>query len=341
MSKNIEWSFNQLEKVSRTFSIPIQMLDKNDSIYTCTGYLMCRISDTIEDSPLLSLEQKRELFQEYRNVINKPYDNNINHFTNLSSRYIPDSPVEPKSHWDLLLNLDKVIEVYNSFDEQIQNALYNPVMEMINGMEDFCIKYNGHMRIKTFSELEEYCYYVAGTVGNMLTNINLMQHDIDNEDELYNDARQYGLMLQLVNISKDVYDDYNSENNIYIPKDILNKYNIPQNNLLDDEYIKNTEMALNEVIEETSNKVKHARKYLKNISQLDKGCMSAWSIPYLLSVSTLRELKDNSEKSLREGGVKMDRNEVYAIINEINKETTYEDLLDIERKVEENPYHNF
>ena len=59
-----DWRFCQrsLEEVSRTFSLPISMLrEPLERAVTC-GYLLCRIADTIEDEPTLTLAERDGLY---------------------------------------------------------------------------------------------------------------------------------------------------------------------------------------------------------------------------------------------------------------------------------------
>ena len=81
------------------------------------------------------------------------------------------------------------------------------VGEMIVGMRKFVLLYPHGIRIQSLDEYKEYCYYVAGTVGYLLT-------DLWHEHAPSIGARRYGVLrekcrafaeaLQTVNILKDV-----------------------------------------------------------------------------------------------------------------------------------------
>ncbi|MEU2237620.1 phytoene/squalene synthase family protein, partial [Streptomyces vietnamensis] len=66
------------------------------------------------------------------------------------------------------------------------------------------------------AELEQYCYYVAGTVGLMLLPILATK----NHQHLHMYAVQLGVAMQLTNILRDVGEDYQN-NRIYLPVDLL------------------------------------------------------------------------------------------------------------------------
>lgn len=92
---------------------------------------------------------------------------------------------------------------------------YSPFYDMIKGQEmdaDF-------KEIKTEEELLHYCYYVAGSVGLMLTPILSKQHKLLNEF-----AVTLGYAMQITNILRDIGEDYQKER-IYLPTDLLEQAN--------------------------------------------------------------------------------------------------------------------
>lgn len=329
---DIDWCMETLDEVSRTFSVPIRMIDRPRTVYVATGYLLCRISDTIEDSPHLKIEQKNMLFDLYEEIVSNPEDKDqIDTFLNKCTNLKPNEPNEP-THWELVMNTDRLFRIYSNFDEGIQDCIEEPVLEMIDGMRDFCNRHPDGIRIETNEELENYCYYVAGTVGNMLSNIVIYQNSIDKKDEIRSRAQEFGSLLQHVNITKDIYEDYIEENNIYVPKSELNKYKIDQEKIIEND---KSPKVVDEMIQRTSNKVESARKYLKILSKVNKSNTRSWSIPYLLAVATLRELENNSEEVLH-GDVKIDREEVYKIVEEVKK-SDYERILRLEEIINDKP----
>lgn len=299
-----------LSEVSRTFEIPIKKMGSPEGDYTCVGYLLCRIPDTIEDTPHLKGETKSDLLSKYRDVIRSDNSSSVEEFEQRVSDVKPEDPLD-EEYWTLAEQTSRVLQVFSEFPDDIQDSISKYVDELTHGMEKFMSRHGGFVRIEDEEELEEYCYYVAGTVGHMLAEI-----DSDNPDEEFHQiAEDYGLLLQTVNVSKDVHGDYHEEDNIYIPAEYLQEEGVEQNNLLDEENIDGTVGAVNKVIDYSRSKVSSARKYLKQIAD-EKGHehMRPWAIPYLLAVATLRELEDNAEQSLTEGGVKITRGEVANII---------------------------
>lgn len=345
MSSNIEddinWCMDILDDVSRTFSVPIKMIDNPRSKYICVGYLVCRISDTIEDDPNMNINDKNLLFNKYANCIVSKNKDDIDDFIRTAKKFKPDDPEVP-AYWDLVLNTDRLFNVYSSFDEEVQDCIDKPAIEMIHGMKTYCNKYPDGMRFKTLEELDKYCYFVAGTVGNMLSNLSIYHNELttDKEEKLRYHAQKYGLLLQLVNIIKDINEDYVLENNIYIPSNKTDEYNITQENIADKVDDNNSKLLVNDLIEHAESNIKNAREYLKLLDDIEYTHMPSWSIPYLLSIATLREMNENYRTVLTEGGVKMTRDEVYSVINSV-KDSDYNEITDLENKIYKKPLNEY
>lgn len=327
---NLDWCYDMLSEVSRTFEIPIKELGSPSGDYICVGYLLCRIADTVEDTPYLSGDKKHEVLQEYREAIDQNEETTVKEFEQTIASIRPSDPLE-KEYWNLAEDTSIAMDVLSDFPEDVQQSILKYVDELTYGMAKFMSKHDGFVRIEDQEELEEYCYYVAGTVGHMLA-----ETDVDNPSkEFHQMAENYGLLLQTVNVSKDVYGDYNEEDNIYIPSEFLEEKGVEQDNLLDEENVEATADAVSDVMEYSRSKVPSARNYLKSIAeQSGLRHMRTWTMPYLLAVATLRELEENAKQSLTEGGVKITRNEVANIISE-SKDLQPDELKEMEKRIDQ------
>ncbi|UJL46161.1 phytoene/squalene synthase family protein [Virgibacillus sp. NKC19-16] len=67
---------------------------------------------------------------------------------------------------------------------------------------------------KTMEQVEEYSYYVAGSVGLMLLQIIAARANKD----LTNQAIRLGIAMQITNILRDIGEDYQANGRIYIPE---------------------------------------------------------------------------------------------------------------------------
>ncbi|MGH7615882.1 MAG: squalene/phytoene synthase family protein, partial [Gemmatimonadaceae bacterium] len=201
-----------LPAVSRTFALSIRILPGTLGAAVCNAYLICRIADTIEDEPRRPAADKAALFD----ALSACFDgaDAAAHF----AEQVASISGEP-AHVRLTRNAGLVFEVHRSLPAGTQQCVRHWAREMIAGMRKFSLTYPAGVRIQSLDEYREYCYYVAGTVGYMLTDlwrehsrsIGARQHA-----ELRERCRAFGEALQTVNILKDVAKDVQHENSIYI-----------------------------------------------------------------------------------------------------------------------------
>ncbi|MBE9563116.1 MAG: squalene/phytoene synthase family protein, partial [Proteobacteria bacterium] len=155
-----------LPGVSRTFALTIPQLPSDLCKVVSNGYLLCRIADTIEDEPDLTPIQKRQFSQEFTKVVAGESEPNL-----LSQSLYPllsDSTLAAEK--DLIFNLASVIRLTHSFNSSQRNALYQCVKIMAKGMAEF--QQNSSLNgLNDLEEMDRYCYYVAGVVGEMLTEL--------------------------------------------------------------------------------------------------------------------------------------------------------------------------
>ena len=80
---------------------------------------------------------------------------------------------------------------------------------MARGMSQFQLR-GGKHGLQTLEELDQYCYYVAGVVGQMLTRLFCLHSPeiAKKRDALMVFAISFGQGLQMTNILKDVWEDY-------------------------------------------------------------------------------------------------------------------------------------
>jgi farnesyl-diphosphate farnesyltransferase len=337
---DVEWCHETVQGVSRTFALTIDVLDDPMSTHICLGYLLCRVADTIEDAGHIPPEPQAELLRLYDEALDPTVDTDIEAFRAAADQWLP--PVDERSaDWTVVAEAPRVVSTFEELPDDVQAAIVPPVRELVDGMAMFVDRHasDGGLRIDSRDELEEYCYYAAGTVGNLITNL-LTRGDIaaDRRQQLYDTAVEFGLLLQLVNISKDVYDDYTEENNVYLPAEWLDEAGIEQENVVDPE---NREAAA-EVVSRTASHAQSflgdAEGYLKAMPLRHGNTLAAWGVPFLLAVGTLRELTANPEDALTERGVKISRQEVFAVMSAMRSGGS-ESLSELRKTISKRPYH--
>ena len=340
---DLEWCHDAVQGVSRTFAITVDVLEEPMSSYICVGYLLCRVADTIEDAERIPPAEQSRLLRLYDRTLDPEDEYDVGAFADAVAPYLPD-PDDRSEDWAVVAEAPRVVRTFERFAPDVREAIAPPVRELTGGMAMFVERYEdtGGLRIQSREELEEYCYYAAGTVGNLITNL-VTRGDVDSErrSRLYERAEEFGLLLQLVNIAKDVHDDYEAENNVYLPAEWLDDEGVPQDGVIAPE----NRGGATTVVRRTAN---HARKfldpaqtYLEHVPTTDGNTLAAWAIPFLLSVGTLRELVARPEDALSAKDVKVSREEVFAVIASTSGAggAGRDSLSDLREAIARQPFH--
>ncbi|ERG92033.1 MAG: phytoene/squalene synthetase [Haloquadratum walsbyi J07HQW1] len=337
---DLSWCHRSVQGVSRTFALTVDVLEEPMSSYICLGYLVCRIADTIEDASHISSETQAELLEMYDAALDPDNETDAATFASAVEPHLPAGELD--DDWTVVRNAPRVLRTFGGLPDEVQKAIIPPARELVQGMTTFVDRYSdvGGLRIQTREELEEYCYYAAGTVGNLITNL-LTRGGVASERRrrLYETAEEFGLLLQLVNVSKDVYDDYTDEDNIYLPAEWLDDEDVPQDELVDPEYEAGAATVVRRTASLAGSFLDDAQTYLETIPLRDGNTLEAWAIPFLLAVGTLRELLSRPEDALSETDVKVSREEVFAVVEEMSGTTDRDVLKRLRTRIAEEPYH--
>ncbi|MDT8448578.1 MAG: phytoene/squalene synthase family protein [Wenzhouxiangellaceae bacterium] len=200
----LEFQAAILGGVSRTFALTIPSLPEPLRIPVTNAYLLCRIADTIEDDAALDLSQKRDFAARFVAVL----DGDVRPEAFSASLADRLGPTTLDAERELVARTGEVVRITQSFSPAQRTALIRCVRLMSAGMHRFQ-QGAGRQGLATMREMDEYCYYVAGVVGEMLTEL-FCDHSpaIErNRDELMRLAPSFGQGLQMTNILKDIWDD--------------------------------------------------------------------------------------------------------------------------------------
>jgi farnesyl-diphosphate farnesyltransferase len=206
-----------LPRVSRTFALGVQLLPSQLELPVRLGYLLCRIADTIEDDLALSAIRKARLLEAFVTCFDDSASADAYGRTSSELTANPD-------YLALVTATGDVFALYRELEEPTRAILRHWILVMVDGMRTFVLEYPDGIRIANVAEFRRYCYYVAGTVGHLLTDL-WRQHsyavDARIHARLVDDCEAFGEALQVVNILKDVAWDAERENSIYVPSDML------------------------------------------------------------------------------------------------------------------------
>ncbi|NIQ02544.1 MAG: squalene/phytoene synthase family protein, partial [Nitrospinaceae bacterium] len=167
-----DWTYCQktLPKVSRTFALNISVLRGDLHRSILTAYLFCRIIDTVEDAARLDPKTKIKLLLEFARLIQ-----DADYRKEALTPWIRECEAVDGSPNDLelLSQTPRVFHVFDTLKPGHQQQIIPSVSEMARGMAWFQKKFDANQLtlLDTEEELEEYCFFVAGAVGEMLCNL--------------------------------------------------------------------------------------------------------------------------------------------------------------------------
>jgi farnesyl-diphosphate farnesyltransferase len=194
---------HHLAGVSRTYAILIPMLPNDLAEPVGLAYLLMRIVDTLEDAPELTPPQRRALFAELETALTAAKANVAPEL----ARTIGETPSEQA----LMREIPDVLARIGRLEPAYRQPLDACARKMIGGvchlMARSAERDRPYPAICDAAELREYCYYVAGVVGEMLCA--MMAHYLGRPAllGLNGVAVELGIGLQLVNILKDCLKD--------------------------------------------------------------------------------------------------------------------------------------
>lgn len=190
---NIENDFMYCESIiknsSKSFYKAFSKLPKNKAKSIYAVYAFCRLIDDIVD-----IDKDEYAFEKFKAD-----------FLNFKNGEDIDKPV-----WRALR------EVFNNYDMS-----FKPFEDMIKG-QYMDLEFNQPLNQE---ELEEYCYYVASSVGLMILPILSSKHK-----EIEETAIDLGKAMQLTNILRDIGEDYDN-NRIYLPISVMKSYGYDEDKL--------------------------------------------------------------------------------------------------------------
>ncbi len=308
-STDLEYQVRILQGVSRTFALTIPTLPDELSVVIGNAYLLCRIMDTIEDDPGLSLDSKHEFSERWIEVVAGTHP--ADEFSLNLSGYLSTSSSAYER--DLIANATKVIRLTHSFNPTQRQALERCVRIMSRGMADFQ-KDASLDGLENLKQLDNYCYYVAGVVGEMLTELFCDYSPEINErrDELFMLAVSFGQALQMTNIIKDIWDDQ-KRGACWLPRDIFLASNFDVRSLQTSQSNFNFIKGLNELIGITRGHLANAMKYILIIPSHEVGIRKhcLWALG--MAVLTLRRIHANP--TFQSGDeVKISRRSVWMVV---------------------------
>lgn len=315
-----DWKYCQAALVahSRTFAIPIALLPSELQRGVTSAYLLCRIADTIEDTVEWSPGVKSELYSSLLAVMEQgapPL-----RFTEL----VEANPGGRDDERELMLALPRVMVVYQELPPSLQASFTCWIAELSRGMELYGhrpVDAQGFTVLSSIADLERYCYFVAGTIGHLLTaaferelgqSLRPAQRAV-----LRRNAEAFGAALQLVNILRDFGSDL-TRGMCFIPRDLLDAESLTPPDLVSAERRTSVERCLAPLFTLARGRLRQALDYSLALPTAATEVRSFCLIPVWLAVASLARCQRDQNAYYRGEKVKLSREEVSRLVAEVS-----------------------
>ncbi|NQD97756.1 phytoene/squalene synthase family protein [Staphylococcus xylosus] len=192
LERDYNYCHNIMKTHSKTFSYAFDFLDIRRKTAVWAIYAACRI---IDDS--IDRYKNLEKLNEIESDLDTIYGNHIRSY---------------QSDASIMNALNDTLNTY-----AIPQNPFKSLIQYVKGDLDLKI-------IKTDSDLYDYCYGVAGTVGELLTPI-LAASNENNVEQAKDAAIALGKAMQITNILRDVGEDFQN-GRIYLSEEKLAQYQV-------------------------------------------------------------------------------------------------------------------
>lgn len=315
IEKALEYCRSILKNVSRSFALTIPMVEKNILVPVLVGYLEARILDNFEDEKgSKDIDNKKRIknIKEIISIIRKPDSMESKKMMKKLAESASDFISNPH-YLDLTQNMDKVIAVHREMDGHAKSTISLWFGRMAEGMEKYLNK-----RIDTFEQLDEYCHYVGGTVGGLVTDLIIKNTGKATPTQikiLRMESNNFGLFLQKVNIIRDFRQDILNNEKIFWPYQMFREQNIvPKDVLIRKNEIK-AMIILEKMISNSKKHINSVKDYIYAIPEDYPGFRNASIINFLMGVETITKIKDNPDIFYSDTPVKIDKSVAKTIIS--------------------------
>lgn len=210
-----------LVAASRTFAINIPMLPVPLRNALTVGYLLMRNADTIEDAYRWPKAKRIEDLEGLHALMADP---DVAEAHRYISRFA-DAHLDDPDHLMVLTETPFLVSLLHQLPAAVSMPIRSHVMRVIRRMQAWVAQHddNNCLTLERLKDLDDYCYSVAGIVGELVTTlISLHCPSLDSTRVLFLRTLETGVGagLQLTNILKDVFRDH-VEGRHYVPREYL------------------------------------------------------------------------------------------------------------------------
>jgi farnesyl-diphosphate farnesyltransferase len=282
-----------LLKTSRTFALTIPCLPEPTRREVGVAYLLFRIADTLEDATQWGQTQQVAELNRFSALLEAPTEAEAQA---VSEEWLSDPPLDHDGYLQLLSEVPYVLEELQGLRPEAAQHIVLHTRRTIARMATFVERGtdDGGLQLRDIPDLQAYCYAVAGIVGEMLTELFLVEREELREaaPQLREQAATFGEALQLVNILKDTSTDVD-EGRSYLPRGVQRA----------------------EVFQLARRDLEEAGRYVMRLQEAgaERGLIEFTALPVLLAWASLDRIE------ARGPGSKLSRLEVLQIVRRMGK----------------------
>jgi farnesyl-diphosphate farnesyltransferase len=228
-SEEVSYLDTWMNKVSRSFAIVVAALEEPLKYYMSSAYIICRVIDNIEDCTA-STGWKKSRFGEISQLVMEP---------ELAQDILKIWDAEPwpgltQDEKNLMSSRDGLLlwQLFSQFPEEVGRIIRYWSLQMIDGMSHLqdaayqpkFVNYGGIQVLADEQDYNHYCYIVAGTVGNLVTELVILHYQLTGAvaNHLLKYCQACGRGLQKTNIIKDFREDL-TRGVCYLPDEWLSE----------------------------------------------------------------------------------------------------------------------
>jgi farnesyl-diphosphate farnesyltransferase len=206
-----------LEKTSRTFALSIPVLPEPTRREVMIAYLLFRIADTFEDAAHWPPDARIAALSSFNELLRS--SSTREKAEHLAHAWVAAEVARHAGYRELVSEVPFVLDAFFALSPGAVEPIRAHVIRSADGMASIVSRTRqGRLTLNSIPDLKDYCYIVAGIVGEMLSELFLLDRPALSGIAPYlrERAATFGEALQLVNILKDSAVDA-EEGRSYLP----------------------------------------------------------------------------------------------------------------------------
>jgi farnesyl-diphosphate farnesyltransferase len=206
-----------LVKTSRTFALAIPLLPEPCRREVTIAYLLFRIADTFEDAAAWPKGDRITALGQFVQLLRAP---DAARTRALTAQWTASRPIDHDGYMELLAETPAVLDALAECEPRARAIVTRHAIRTTEGMATVVERtdHRGNLQLRDVPDLRDYCYIVAGIVGELLTELFLLHAPqlTGVRAVVESNAVAFGEALQLVNILKDADADA-EDGRVFLP----------------------------------------------------------------------------------------------------------------------------